>query len=44
MQGFRLRVTYSVSAGRADEGDGDGRIVSMAAGGWGSATEPVLQP
>lgn len=44
MQGFRLWVTYSVSAGRADEGDGDGRIVSLAEVGCGTAAESVLQP
>lgn len=43
MQGFRLWVTYTVSAGRTDEGDGDSRIVSMAEVGCGATAKSVLQ-
>lgn len=43
MQGFMPQITYRVSAGRADEGDGDGRTVASAEVGCRTAAESVLQ-
>lgn len=41
----RAMRTYRVSAGRTDEGDGDGRVVSFTYGGRsGGGTDRILQP